>query len=77
MSEKIFLIEKGWIDPMENKNATGYKTHSYVKSEKEAIDFCEKNGYWTGDDCWEISFTPNNQMAKYRYIEVEPLKNIK
>ena len=67
MSEKIFLIEKGWIDPMENKNASGYKTHSYVKSEKEAIDFCEKNGYWTGDDCWDIRLTPNDKMYKFRY----------
>jgi hypothetical protein len=73
MSEKIFLIEKGWIDPMENKNATGYKTHSYVKSEKEAIDFCEKNGYWTGDDCWEIRLSSNDKMYKYRYTEVKIL----
>ena len=28
---------------MENRNTSGYKIHSYVKSEKEAIDFCEKN----------------------------------
>lgn len=76
MSEKIFLIEKGWIDPMENKNATGYKTHSYVKSEKEAIDFCKKNGYWTGDDCWEIRLSSNDKMYKYRYKEVELLKEL-
>ena len=49
MSEKIFLIEKGWIDPMENKNATGYKTHSYVKSEKEEMWFVGRSkllGTW-------------------------------
>jgi len=76
-SKKIYLIEKGWIDPLENREATGYEIHSYTESEEEAIKFCEKHGYWTGGDCWEISFTPNNKMPKYRYREVEPLKNIK
>ena len=73
-SKKIYLIEKGWVDPMENKNPTGYDVHAYTTSEQEAIEFCEKKGYWTGDDCWAISFTSENKMAKYRYREVEPLK---
>lgn len=76
-SKKIYLIEKGWIDPLENKKAMGYETHSYTESEEKAIKFCEKHGYWTGDDCWEINLTPNNKMPKYRYIEVEQLKKVK
>jgi len=78
-SKKIYLIEKGWIDSLEsiNKKAMGYETHSYTESEEEAIKFCEKHGYWTGDDFWEITLTPNNKMPKYRYREVEQLKKVK
>ena len=47
-----------------------------MKSEKEAIDFCKKNGYWTGDDCWEIRLISDDKMYKYRYKEVELLKEL-
>ena len=75
-SKKIYLIEKGWIDPLENREAIGYETHSYVESEEEAIKFCEKHGYWTGDDCWEIRLRSDDKMYKYRYKEVELLKEL-
>ena len=71
--EKIFLIEKAWIDPMENYNADGYKPFGFVLTEKEAVDFCDKGGVYTGEDCWSIKYKPNGKMSKYRFIE---LKNI-
>lgn len=69
----IFLIEKGWIDPLENKNADGYELFSYTLNEQEAKDFCESQGYWTSDDCWSIRYHPNGQMPKYRYKEIQQL----
>ena len=35
----IFLIEKGWLDPMENRSADGYEPFGYKMTEQEAKDF--------------------------------------
>jgi hypothetical protein len=67
----IFLIEKGWIDPMENRNADGYEPFGFKLTEQEAKDFCELHGYWTDRDCWSIQFKPNKVMSKYRYEEIQ------
>ena len=67
----IFLIEKGWIDPTENRNADGYEPFGYKMSEQEAKDFCELHGYWTSNDCWSIKYQPNERMWKYRYREIQ------
>jgi len=67
----IFLIEKGWIDYMENHNADGYEPFGYKLTEQEAKDFCESKGYWTDKDCWSVAYHPNKQMAKYRYKAIQ------
>lgn len=69
----VFLISKGWIDPMENHTASGYKPYSYTNSEEEAKKFCESQGYWTDKDCWEIRFMHNKQMPKYKYEKISKL----
>jgi hypothetical protein len=74
-TDDIFLISKGWIDPIENHNASGYKPYSYTKSEDEAKTFCESQGYWTDKDCWEIGFMDNKQMPKYIYKKISKLSN--
>lgn len=71
VNHNIFLIEKGWIDPMENRNADGYKPYKYLNSEKEAREFCKKQGFWTPNDCWSIEYGyENNKMMKYKFIEI-------
>jgi len=67
----IFLIERGWIDSMENRNADGYKPFGYKLTEQEAKEFCESKGYWTDKDCWSVEYHPNKQMAKYRYKVIQ------
>lgn len=67
----IYLIEKGWIDPMENRNTDGYEPFTYKLTEQDAKDFCEQQGYWTDKDCWSVAYYPNKQMAKYRYKEIQ------
>jgi hypothetical protein len=69
--EAIFLIEKAWLDPLENREATGYEPFGYKTTEQEAKDFCESEGYYTKEDCWEIQFHANKQMSKYRYKEIK------
>ena len=71
--KSIFLIEKGWIDPLENHTADGYEPFSFRLNEQEAKDFCEAQGYWTRSDCWSIVSYPDHQMMKYRYKEIKYL----
>lgn len=68
--KSIFLIEKGWIDPMENRNADGYEPFGYRLTEEDAKEFCNSKGFWTGDDCYSINYYPNKIMHKYKYTEI-------
>lgn len=68
--DSIFLIEKGWIDPTENRNADGYEPFGYKLIEQDAKEFCELHGYWTQDDCWSIRYISNKRMWKYRYKKI-------
>ena len=72
---KIFLIEKAWVDPMENRNACGYTIHSYMTNEEEAKTFCESKGYYTSKDCWEVKYSYGDKMPKYRYTELNQTKD--
>ena len=41
----IFLIEKIWIDPMDNHHAVGYNPIGYFEgTEQEASEYCHTNG---------------------------------
>jgi hypothetical protein len=67
----IYLIEKGWVNPMENRNADGYEPFEYKLTEQEAKNFCDSHGQWTREDCWSVAYHPNERMAKYRYKEIQ------
>jgi hypothetical protein len=59
----VYLIEKIWVDPMENHNAVGYDPHTFRFSEAEAKLFCEKGRMYTKADCWAISL---GNMPEFR-----------
>lgn len=62
----IYIVEKLWIDPMENHNAHGYELHSYVINEIEAIEIVNKGGLMDKSKCWSLmQNTPN-----YRYKQL-------
>jgi hypothetical protein len=65
--KSIFIIEQGWIDPLENRNAHGYTLFGYALNEQAAKDFCDSKGFWTREDCWSI----RGRMAKFRYKELK------
>ena len=69
--ESIFMIEKIWIDPLENDipSAVGYKPVGYTTNEDRAKVFCAKGREFNKEDCWAIS----NPMPEYRY---RPLQKI-
>jgi hypothetical protein len=75
--ETIYLIEKGWIDTMENYDADGYNPYGFMLEEEEAKTFCESQGYWTHKDCWSIiaGITyKDGKMPKYRYKKLDIIK---
>jgi len=69
----IFLIEKAWIDPMENHNADGYEPYAFTENEEEAKELCINCGFWTVNDCWSIAAQPEKIMPKYRYKKLSKL----
>jgi hypothetical protein len=67
----IYLIEKAWLSPMENRNADGYEPFGYKLTEAAAKRFCESKGFYTEKDCWSVSVYPKKQMPKYRYKAIK------
>ena len=73
--KKIFLIEKAWIDPMENRDAHGYKIIGFKLTEEEAKKYCKNKGYYTPNDCWSIEYiVPVKLLPKYKYNEIKILE---
>lgn len=70
-SKSFYLIEKGIIDPMENRNADWYEPYGFKLTEQEAKEFCDSQGYWSEKDCWSIAYHPDKIMPKYRYKEIK------
>lgn len=70
-SKSIYLIEKGFIDSMENRNADWYEPYGFKLTEQEANEFCDSHGYYTDKDCWSIAYHPDKIMPKYRYKEIK------
>ena len=65
--KEIFLIEKAWIDPMENRVADGYDPIGFVNTIEEAQSIVDKGGNYTPKDCWSIQFCTGKILPKFRY----------
>ena len=63
----IYLIEKIWVDPMDNHNAVGYAPHTFRFTAFEAKLFCEKGRMYTQADCWAIML---GDMPEFRYKSI-------
>ena len=74
--DKIFVIEIAWFDPMENRNAHGYRLHSFVATESEAIDICTNGKKFTPENCWSIEYITNKILPEFRYRTIHYYKNI-
>jgi hypothetical protein len=74
--ESIYIIEKGWIDYLENnpQSATGYEPCGFVLTEEEAKQICNKSGSWTEFDCWAIAVYYSGNMPKMRYRELKRME---
>ena len=50
----MYLIERLWTDPMENRNAHGYKMEGYISSVSDAERYCKNQGTLTQESCWSF-----------------------
>jgi hypothetical protein len=71
---KIYLMEKAWCDPLENRNDFGYKMVGYVGSEDVAKEIVAEAGFLRGDETWSLSFAKPNTIPVMRYSELMPYK---
>jgi len=65
---EIFLIQRIWIDSLENQssNAVGYEPIGWLPTEKEAQDFVSKGRMFTRADCWAIGYV-EKEMPQFTY----------
>ena len=72
MADLVYLIEKIWVDPLENlsQNALGYKVIGFVTEEQTAKDFCSKGRMFTPKDCWAIGTRETHNMPEYKYTPI-------
>ena len=72
----IYLIEKSWIDNLENRNAWGYKIVGFVETLEEAEKIISEGGKHKKGDCWEINMDVRigilkEYPAKYKYKKID------
>ena len=68
-TETLYVIEKLWLDPLENEvgSSYGYKIIGYVEHEEEARLYVIKGRTFTKKDCWSL-LTPTPEF-QYRAVK--------
>lgn len=74
----MFKIESYWFDPMENRNADGWGTHSFCDNEREAQNFCNHpNHFWAVElSPWPLKYASHRsdgKVAMFRYSAIKSL----
>lgn len=66
----IFLIERAWCAPLENRVDFGYEVIGYVSDEETAKRVVEEAGFLRGDETWSLKFkkVPTPRM-RYKALE--------
>ena len=62
----IYIIEKLWLDPEENRIAHGYDTIGYATSVDAAEEICSLGRVYTEADCWSLQYTGPLRGLRYR-----------
>jgi hypothetical protein len=71
----IYLVEKLWIDSMENQNAHGYSPVGYVESEEEAIALTLEV-VQVSVSPWPLKYANGGDpVPRYRYKELQQFKS--
>lgn len=68
----IFLIERAWCDPLENRVDFGYKVIGYAADEETAKRVVEEAGFLRGDETWSLEY----KKAPTPRMRYKPLKEI-
>ena len=71
----IYLLEKMWVDPMENNHAYGYMPFAYAETKEVAEEVCASGREYTAKDCWALEYA--GSMPQYRYSEIDNINEIR
>ena len=71
--QHTYLIEKIWVDPLENRNVVGYDPIGYFFGTEDKIkEYCDKNGrMYTRNDCWQIG--QDKELPELKYTKLKQL----
>lgn len=78
MKRRVYLIERLWVDPMENRNAFGYKPIGVVESKREADRIIELEHVSKKDHPWPLNYsnTSGDTVPRFRAEEIPDLKGM-
>jgi hypothetical protein len=72
----MYLIERLWVDPLENRNAYGFKVIGCVSATEEAdricsLEFVKKSDFpWP---LWRANEFKGNEVPRFRANEIKEL----
>jgi hypothetical protein len=65
----IYIVEKLWTDPLENREAHGYEVFTFFTDKCDLDAWLDKNQeMWGQDKCWSLMF---GEYPLYRVKELE------
>ena len=69
--ETIYLIEKVWIDNLENRNPWGYDAIGFVETVEEAKAIVLEGGTCEDKECYAWGTIDFPAPKRYRYKEIK------
>lgn len=68
---KVYVLEKLWVSPLENRDAHGYSPCGAFTKKYYADKWIEENQeQWGQDKCWSLMF---GELPLYRLTELDIL----
>lgn len=73
-ADRIWLIERLWVDPLENHNAYGYTVVGFVTDELEALNIVESEKILKSKYPWPLEYHPQRGLYvdRYKATEINP-----
>ena len=68
--KEIYLIEKLYINHMNNQQPYEYKLYGFISSWIDTHDFIERGGNISKSRCWAF----REDMAKYRFQRIKEIE---
>lgn len=69
---EIYIIEKLWYDPTENRSAYSYRAYTWRGNKESAESFVTEGGNTPKDKCWAFtSDMPNYRVSRLDFLGID------